>query len=95
VGEEQQERHEDGVRKGKEVDRGAINNDGSDLIADGGSATSNASLAGSASNSSRSTNATVSLDEAILESLMEAMTTDMRIGSISLEQDTLPLPSAP
>lgn len=48
---------------------------------------SNPSLAGSASGLSGSTHATVSLDEAILDSLAEALATDIRLGFSSAKQD--------
>ncbi|KAI1157597.1 hypothetical protein F5B18DRAFT_153769 [Nemania serpens] len=65
-----------GRDKGKSLDSGS----GSSTAVGGGSTISNASRADSASNLSGSTHATVSLDQAILESLAEAMATDMRIG---------------
>lgn len=48
---------------------------------------SNPSIAGSASGLSGSTHATVSLDEAILDSLAEALATDIRLGFSSTKQD--------
>ncbi|KAI3317528.1 hypothetical protein HD806DRAFT_514876 [Xylariaceae sp. AK1471] len=97
----EQEQQADGksmeaLGKGKEVDGSVLDNtNSSGTTGDGGSATSSASLSGSASNLSSSTNATVSLDEAILESLAEAMATDMRIDFTSAEQSTTSLPNAP
>ncbi|KAI1115505.1 hypothetical protein F5Y14DRAFT_131085 [Nemania sp. NC0429] len=62
--------------KGKSLDSGS----GSSTAVGGESTISNASVADVASNRSVSTHATISLDQAILESLAEAMATDMRIG---------------
>lgn len=77
VNEQQGERNAIKERdKGKRLDSGS----GSSTAVGGESTISSASPADSASNLSGFTHATVSIDQAILESLAEAMATDMRIG---------------
>ncbi|KAI1745656.1 hypothetical protein F4680DRAFT_109800 [Xylaria scruposa] len=91
VSERQEDREEKGAAPGKEekgkgLEGVALDSDSSTVV--GGSTTSNASLlASSASNSPSSTNATISLDEAILESLAEALATDMRVGFTSTDHN--------
>ncbi|KAI1825427.1 hypothetical protein F4861DRAFT_199637 [Xylaria intraflava] len=76
-------------QKGKGIDGSAVGSRSS-IVVEGASARPNASLVGSASNSPSSAGATtVSLDEAIMESLAEALTTDIRIG-FPAEQSTAP-----
>ncbi|KAI1433227.1 hypothetical protein GGR50DRAFT_696334 [Xylaria sp. CBS 124048] len=74
---------EKGAGKGKGVENGAPNSHGP-IIIKSGSASSNASPVPGPSRSAT----TVSLDEAIMESLAEAMATDIRIGSRAAGQNT-------
>ncbi|KAI1147548.1 hypothetical protein F4825DRAFT_137106 [Nemania diffusa] len=71
--------------KGKALCGSSLNS-GSSTVG-GGSTISNASPTNSPLALSGSTNATVSLDEAILESLAEALATDMHIGLTSTAQN--------
>ncbi|KAI0428780.1 hypothetical protein F5Y09DRAFT_312217 [Xylaria sp. FL1042] len=90
---ELRERNEDGEEKdataptkkekGKELD-----GSGDSSTVGPGSTPSNTWPANSASNLLNSTNATVSLDAAILESLTEALATDLHIGHTSTKQNT-------
>ncbi|RYC60149.1 hypothetical protein CHU98_g6063, partial [Xylaria longipes] len=74
--------------KGKGLCGSALDSDSSTV--GGGSTSSKASLpARSASNLPVSTNATISLDEAILESLAEALATDMRVGLASTNHNAV------
>lgn len=74
--------------KGKGLAGSVLDSDSSTV--GGGSTTSNTSLpSSSASNLPNSTNAIVSLDEAILESLAEALATDMCIGLTSAEYNAV------
>ncbi|KAI0539370.1 hypothetical protein GGR58DRAFT_237813 [Xylaria digitata] len=74
-----------GKEKGKGLN-GSILNSCSSTVG-GGSTRSNASVAGSSSNLSSPTNATVSLDEAVLENLTEALATNMHIELASTRQN--------
>ncbi|KAI0418752.1 hypothetical protein F5X98DRAFT_109254 [Xylaria grammica] len=80
-----EEKSTTGKEKGKGLNGNALNSYTSTVGGD--STPSNASAAGSASNLLTSTNATVSLNEAILESLTEALATDMHIEPTSTRQN--------
>ncbi|KAI0436912.1 hypothetical protein F4803DRAFT_556538 [Xylaria telfairii] len=89
---EQQGRREEKDAPGKEKGKGLAGSvlDSDSSTVGGGSTTSNTSLpSSSASNLPNSTYAIVSLDEAILESLAEALSTDMRIGLTSAGYNAL------
>lgn len=66
--------------KERDKGKGPVNGSGSSTAVGGAGTISNVSPVHPASNLSGPTRATVSLDQAILESLAEAMATDMRIG---------------
>ncbi|KAJ2966068.1 hypothetical protein NUW58_g10756 [Xylaria curta] len=73
--------------KGKGLSGSAFNSGTSTL---GGSTPSNASLpASSATNLTTSTSAAVSLNETVMESLTEALATDMHVGSAPTEQNAV------
>ncbi|KAI0102464.1 hypothetical protein GGR51DRAFT_291414 [Nemania sp. FL0031] len=74
--------------KGKGLEGSSLHS-GSTTVG-GGSTASNASPTNSPLGLSNSTNAIVSLDEAILESLTEALATDMRIGYKPTAQNAAP-----
>ncbi|TGJ84223.1 hypothetical protein E0Z10_g4543 [Xylaria hypoxylon] len=81
-----EEKSTTGKEKGKGLNGSALNSCSSTV--GGGSTSSNASPTRSASTLLSSMNDTISLDEAILESLTEALATDMHIELASTRQNT-------
>ncbi|KAI0203176.1 hypothetical protein F4808DRAFT_54676 [Astrocystis sublimbata] len=81
-------KEEDGAAASREKGKGLCGStvDSDSSTVGGGSTYSNATLPAKTSNVSGSTKASVSLDEAILESLTEALSTDMHLGAVPTER---------